>query len=165
MYLQPPTVCVCIGMATDRLLLCWLLQLLQTGILGAISLSSATAKPITAMLFIRTIHCHHHRAYCHAGSTFFYRHTIYVKYYSLFRNFHHAVFKNVNEYNTCTGDGLFYILRPRWGENSQLGLIDAATLNVSDYQSGPAEYVSPQLLACECSYRLLPKHCVQILHF
>jgi hypothetical protein len=36
-----------------------------------------------------------------------------------------------------------------WGK--QPGLIDRAILNVSDYQSGPAEYVFPQLLACECS--------------
>lgn len=38
-----------------------------------------------------------------------------------------------------------------WGK--QPGLIDRAILNVSDYQSGPAEYVFPQLLACECSQR------------
>jgi len=35
------------------------------------------------------------------------------------------------------------------GVGKQPDMIDRIILNVSDYQSGPAGYVFPQLLACE----------------
>lgn len=119
MYLLPPILCVCTGMATDQWLLCWLLQLLQTGISCAISPSLNLSlsccsieqfKPIitepTALLVV-----------CSSTNTLYLY--MYVECYLLSRHFHYPVFKNVNEYNTFFGDELCYIIKQMCGKNNQ----------------------------------------------
>jgi hypothetical protein len=131
-------------MATDQWLLCWSLQLLQTGTSGTISLSSATVNPIIATLFTRTIKPYHHRVYATLViCMFFYKHTIYIEHYLLFRHFPSSSVYKCEWYITCSGDSVCCTLTQRCGENSQLGLTDRAIINVWDYiyQWNPAEYV------------------------